>query len=402
MIKKESSRDKIVFIIVLLFMVSLMFRLFYYQAISNDGRFLSDIKPYIEEVKGVNETFDFPYPVLFKTAKLIDVLPVSTEVAMAITLTLFNGIAIFLTRLFFLKKTEDSLLSTIGTCALFFVSMIFTREISRNYLGHLYYGVFSPNPWQNGTYMAARPFMIVAFVYGVETLYLYESELKGGINQVPREFWIFSIGLLLSTMAKPSYTLVHLSCTGLVMLVQLIKSRFESIKEALKYCIFIVPTLVDLLYQYSGVFRGVNIDGEEKGIAISLFRVWNIYTPSIPLSLLLAGLFPIFVLLTHVSMLRKCKEYLFSWLIYLSGFVSSSIFYEKGFREPDFNFGWGYICGLFFVFFTSILVVINDLKNYKENKNKILIVVLEVIFLLLHVAMGILYFTHLSLGGYYD
>ena len=404
---KNVKRIDILLFIVLLFVASFyMYNLFYNQAVTTNELYYSDIKSYIEEILGTNEIYSFPYPVLFKTAGFFYLICKNAEISISISLVLFNVIAIIITKVFMTSITQDRILSTISSIALFFSSMIYSPWLSEHITGHYYLGVFSPNAWHNGTYMTARPFMILSFVLGVITVDKYEAINIKKIDKKELYLYIgYSLSLLLSTMAKPSYTIIHLMTMAFIMLYKCLIVRFANIKQSFFYAVLYIPTLIDLLYQYSGVFSGVAITGEERGIGISPFRVWNIYTPNFPVAILLAGAFPIVVLLLHFKHLKTNHYYQFAWELYCVGLVMSILFYEKGFRESHFNFGWGYMCGLFLVFLMSYIILIDDfyeLKNSQIKKtSKIIQLGVQLLPMIGQLVLGIRYFDFLLQGGLY-
>lgn len=106
-----------------------------------------------------------------------------------------------------------------------------------------------------------------------------------------------------------------------------------------------LPTFADLLYQFRGVF--VPQEGQEGGIGFTLGHVWLQYCGNLPLAIGLAVGFPILVLLLNYKELCRDSIYRFSWQIYGMSFLMAFCLYEKGFREMDFNFSWGYMYGIF-------------------------------------------------------
>ena len=384
-----------------------MFHLFLNQAITVDGTFFSDIKAYVQEVLGTNELYDFPYRIMFKTASFLMKYCGYAELAMAYTITLYNVLAIIITKVFITVVTKDRIISTLATYALFFSSMIYADWISLKVTGYYYLGVFTPNPWHNGTYMAARPFMILAFIFGMLTVARYEEDFKAKPSTKTVLLYIaYAISLLLVTETKPSYTIIHLFTLAFIMLYRFIMTKFGNFKQSVLYALCYVPTLIGLLSQYSGVFQGKSARGEDNGLGIELFRVWNLYTTNLPVSMLLATAFPFVVLVIHVKLLKNDSGFRFAWQIYLSGILTSIVFYEKGFREGHFNFAWGYMCGLFIVFMYSFIIWIKDLKSI-QMKDKVQMIktssmiVLETIPMIVHIALGLKYFVFLSKGGLY-
>lgn len=373
---------------------AVMLVLFYRQSISDGTTHMSDMGPYIQEMLGTQTKYSFPYPVLFKTGAFFNLFAPTPEWAMVLALTFFNVAAMIITKVILEKQTGARLLSTAATLCLFFLSMIYFRGVSLPGIHYVYSGVFSPNPWHNGTYMAARPFMILAFILGADTLRKYEAgEVK------VKEYIAFTIAMLLVTMTKPSYTIVHMAAAGIIMLYRFGRSKGAGFKAMVILGCCYIPTIIDLLYQFAGVFSGSNSVGQEQGIGFSLFKTWSRYATNYPLALILAGAFPILVLILHLGLLKTDSQFRFAWQVYLAGFIMAAILYEKGFREKDFNFAWGYICGLFLVSMVSLIVLLKDTMNIRRKT--IIPVAAQWAVLGVHTIMGLRYFAMLTYGGNY-
>lgn len=71
--------------------------------------------------------------------------------------------------------------------------------------------------------------------------------------------------------------------------------------------------------------------------------------------------------------------------------------YEKGFRKPDFNFSWGYMYGIFFAFLGALLVLIPA----TARKKRPVLLALQWLAYLWHVACGIYYFLGIFQGKMY-
>lgn len=403
------SRDQIIdyafFAVLLAGLLLITYTLFYRQctaSMTGSGLYPSDMKAYILEMQGLDSGYSFPYPVLFKLAAFFHLF-LEPELSMAIAVTLLNGLAVWVTKLALNRLTGTGLKERFGgrgwlaglcvsiaAVGLFFISMVYPPTgiylpgIKYNYLG-----VFTANPFHNATYMAARPFAILAFLWYVKLLDSYEE----GADK--RDYICFSVFLLLSTMAKPSFTIVLVGTAGVIMLYRLFCSRWKNFRNTVLLGLAFVPTFADLLYQFQGVF--VPEEGAEGGIGFCLGNIWRLYCDNIPLAVGLAVGFPILVLLLNWKELKQNTLYRFSWQFYLMSFVMTFFLYEKGFRAPDFNFSWGYMYGIFFAFFGAVTVLF---KAVAAGKNRILIT-LQSLALLWHLTCGLYYFYGIFQGRHY-
>ncbi len=333
--------------------------LFYRQAM---GEIPSDMKAYILEMQGLDSGYRFPYPVFFRFAAFLHFF-CSPELAVALAVMLLNGLALVVAKLTLnglalpvLKAGGREIfwriVLSLLSAALFFISMLYPPEgIYLPGIRFRYLGVFTANPFHNATYMAARPFAMLAFLWYVKLLPLYEKN-----SGEKRDYILFSLFLLLATMTKPSFTLVMVSTSGLMLLYRLFRARFRNLMPTIRLGLSFLPTFLALLYQYRGVF--VPDAGEEGGVGFCVGEVWAEYCGCIPLAVCLAVGFPLLVLVCNLREGRMHTLYRFSWLVYLISFLEAFFLYEKGFRKPDFNFSWGYMYGIFFCHFGALILLL--------------------------------------------
>ncbi|MBQ7920296.1 MAG: hypothetical protein IJ324_10205, partial [Lachnospiraceae bacterium] len=249
----------------------------------------------------------------------------------------------------------------------------------------------TPNPFHNATYMATRPFAILAFLWYIKLLPIYETE-KVAI----KDYVLFSVFLLLTTMTKPSFTIIMVGAAGLIMVYRMIRSRFKNFWPTRWLGVCFIPTFIDLLYQYSGVF--VPTDGAEGGIGFGFADVWSLYSDNIPLAIGLAAGFPLLVLILNWKELKTNVTFRFSWQLYGMSLAMALLLYEKGFRQPDFNFSWGYMHGIFFAFYGALVVLLQATACKDSKKWKL---ALQWLAYLWHVVCGLYYFYGIANGAMY-
>lgn len=402
--KKERWLDAAFFAVVLLAASAVTLVLFHRQTIADSGMYASDMKAYILEMQGLDSGYSFPYPIFFWLSAFLDLFA-KPEFAVALATMLLNSLAMVLLKLAFDTLALDKLraafpkqkwlagvLISLVSISFFFLSMLYPpKGIYLPGIKYNYLGVFTANPFHNATYMAARPFAILAFFWYVKLLDEYEEGCKGRI----KDYLLFSLFLLLATMTKPSFTIVLVGAAGLIMVWRMVKSRFRNFVPTVQLGLCFIPTFVDLLYQYSGVF--VPDEGQEGGMGFCFGSVWRLYCDNIPLAICLAVGFPLLVLVLNFKELKKNTVFRFSWQIYLMSFAMAFFLYEKGFREPDFNFSWGYMYGIFFAFVGAMDVL---LKKTAEKKRPVLLAIQWLAFLW-HLACGLYYFHGIFRGGMY-
>ncbi|MBE5852731.1 MAG: hypothetical protein E7299_07260 [Lachnospiraceae bacterium] len=320
------------------------------------------------------------------------------ELAGAIATVVLNSFSVVVLAYFMhktLQKYYDKLqckdwmgvITCIATLSLFFVAMLFPLDGSIiEGMEYRYVGVFTPNPFHNATYIATRPFSIVTFFLFARILDYYEERSDW------KEFATFGLFLLLSTMTKPSFTLVFVSTAGILMVFRMITKKWKNFWPSVKLGVTFIPTFVALLYQFGGVFGGSLKAGADGGIGIGLASVWKLYTDNIPLAIVLACAFPLLVLIFHLKELKTNTLYCFSWFQYFISLAELIFLYEKGYRFDHMNFSWGYMHGIFFVFVVSLIIVIRDTISVviKRERRAVLLM-----------AFWLLYAWHFSCGVHY-
>lgn len=401
--KRGNCITGIVFAVCLIGYTVLMYRLFYMQAIHCGTRelYFSDIKAYLETILGVECDYDFPYPVYFWLGKFfLHFANVAVAASLAATLLNSLGVVILFYYMWKLLQAYDQkiaagayagIFTVFLTFAMFFVSMLYLPGRIRFWgITNSYLGVFTPNPYHNITYMATRPFAILAFFLYARILDYYEerTDLK--------EFFLFGLSLLLTTMTKPSYTLILVSTAGLVMLYRLFRERWKNFRRSFYLGLAFVPTFLDLLYQFGGVFGTDSKAGESGGIGFGIGSVWKLYTNNIPLAVILALGFPLLVLLFHRKEIKDNTLYRFSWAQLIVSAMELFLLYENGRRFSDANFSWGYMHGIFFVFVTSLIVLMEDTLETREKGTALWA---QWLLFGLHLVCGIGYFIYIWNGN---
>lgn len=424
---KTRVLDAVVFLMLLAAVSAVTLTLFHRQTLGSPQGYHSDMKAYILEMQGLNSKYSFPYPVFFKLSAFIHLFA-DAELSVAIATMLLNSLAIVITKLAFNRmllpggkgRWWEGIAVSLLAVSLFFISMLYPPKgiylpgIKFNYLG-----VFSPNPFHNATYMAARPFTILAFLWYVKLLPVYEKGLRE--SGAVRDYVLFSVFLLIATMTKPSFTLVMVSTAGLVMLYRLVRSGFRNFVPAVQLGLTFVPTFADLLYQFKGVF--VPEEGAEGGIGFCFGEVWANVCDNIPLAICLLAAFPLLVLVLNFRDLKTNTLYRFSWQLFLLGLAEAFLLYEKGFRKFDFNFSWGYMCGAFFCHFGSLALLaqktqaaaaggkaVSGMREkqtavraavFEKRSWQLLLLAAQWLAYLWHLVCGILYFRQFMTGAMY-
>lgn len=411
---KNKLFDYFIFLLMLIPLVYMNWYLFYRQSVRLDGLFHSDMYAYTMYIQGIEFGLRFPYPILFFTAKCFWKIFLrhhflGPELGMAISTLVYEILAIIVSKLtldfFFEKKLKSALpeslaklsgvILSLAAIAINYVSMLFIEGKFLGFWTYRYMGVFTPNIWHNSTYIASKPFAILTFL-SFASLFEKMKEKKESVW----DYLFFSTSLLLTTLAKPSYTIVF-GLSAVVITLFCILGK-QTIRQIMALFLSTIPTLAALIYQYIDVFTHSSGEGE-KGIGISLCLVWNLVCSNIPTAILMAGFFPFISLVFNFRKLRTNYAYIMSWLQYFFGIVCFLVLYEKGSRMHDGNFVWGYCHALFIVYFTSLMLLIDDtISVTKGSKNgRFIPIAIQWIAFTMHLINGIVYYVSLMHGEVY-
>ncbi|MCM1541606.1 MAG: hypothetical protein NC121_10115 [Blautia sp.] len=403
--KKIRIQNLLFFLSLLLIYLIITLYLFHCQATTDDELFPADIWVYMAKMEGQFSKHDFPYPILFQTGKFF-LLFTSPEFAIALAAALLNGLTPLALKYYFdrflqVRNTDTvkrGVFSTLLVFSLLFASMLypltwlgappqsFTDEQPYRYIG-----TFTPNPYHNATYLAARPFSIPAIFLFADILTFYEKEDRWNHPK----YICFSLFLCLATLAKPSFTLVFVSMAGIIMLWRLLTSHFQKVKAFFQMGIWFIPTFLVLLYQFGNVYQTNN---DSDSIGFGFLTVWSLITKSVSMSILLGIAFPLTVLLFGLIQRQISGLLKFSWQFYLMALLTMAFLYEEGPRLGHVNFAWGYMYGLFFAYTISLIILA---KNTLQRGQPVWQLGIQWTVYGLHLICGIDYFRVLIQGGPY-
>lgn len=371
------SADRILFIFLLVVYTGVMLYLFVMQCY-DVPYFRSDMPDYVNKVRGVAGNYEFPYPLFFTLAKVF-ALAMDAPMGVAAATAFLNALGVCAARHYMgilvreeldtdgwsgQKRTALDMAVTVTVFVLFLLGNLYSPK-NTAFFGFDYayrcMGIYTPNPIWNATYLATRPFTIVCFFEAAKLLKSYQKEFswKGCAP--------FAVSLFLMTITKPSYTLVLVPLMGIMLLADLVRSKGRSFRNAFLLCVTMIPTGIDLLYQFFGVFTGTNAKGEETGIGFAFARVWSNFSKNIPLSIVMGMALTLGVMTLNWRTVKEKFIYRFAWYNYLVGAATFLCLYEKGFRMLHANFSWGYMHGMFFMFFVSLALVLKNTVEWRKN-----------------------------------
>ena len=204
---RETMAGKVTFLFLLFLYTGVMLYLFWMECYQVPG-FQSDMPDYVNKVAGIAGNYEFPYPILFWTARLSAWL-IGAKAAMAITTALFNLAAVVITKYYMNREIRKvshyddltqgrqamtDILVTLLVFSLFLLSNLYSPK-NTAFFGFDYayrcMGIYTPNPFWNATYLATRPFAIICFFETVKVLSEYEKDFQW------KNCVLFAVSLLL-------------------------------------------------------------------------------------------------------------------------------------------------------------------------------------------------------------
>ena len=103
---RETTAGKVTFLFLLFLYTGVMLYLFWLECYQVPG-FQSDMPDYVNKVAGIAGNYEFPYPILFWTARLSAWL-IGAKAAMAVTTALFNLAAVIITKYYMNREMRKN------------------------------------------------------------------------------------------------------------------------------------------------------------------------------------------------------------------------------------------------------------------------------------------------------
>lgn len=264
-----------------------------------------------------------------------------------------------------------------------------------------YEGQFSINPIFNPTHMAVKPFGLICFMLAVDLILAYQGKEKlyfVNNRKNLRLYIAFSVFLLLSAFAKPTFFYMLLPAGAVYLLIDLgfaLKRKDGSAKKVWGFMWRVacasIPALLYLLLEYSAFYfwGGTN---EDASVAIYPFlTAWHIYSPDVPRSLRLSMAFPIWMVVTNLKYFIKTEEGRLSFLGYAMGTTEFCFVVETGDKLGHLNFSWPMMSGMLLLWVICGARLIALTVTPATHKRNSIVVLGGWLLLLLHLFSGLYY-----------
>ncbi len=405
--KRKTTIEKFMYGIALTLFFVITCMLFYRQAISYNGKYLSDLPEHIGsamnskgELYSIEETILYLIMDIFSENTIfigiwlafVELLTIPAQYFLLLQLDKIRGIVT--------SKKQKILYRWISFAYMFIVSVPLPYFYWRIYQGNL-----AMTCWHNDTFILMRLFALLALGISLE---LYKDLSK---NISIKKWGLFCIILTLTTMAKPSFLMAFVPVLGFALIYKITTRQIDkaSLKNIICGGCSLIPSGIIILRQYTMTYNS----DDTSSIIFSPFTVMST-VGNLPVEFVLFLIFPVIVLIFNYKDLIKERSfwYIGTWL-----FWAASIFYvlfliETGPRASHGNMGWGSILGNFCLHYVNTYLFINNLESFVKEKNsasnniqntininKRYYVIFGCIILLYMLYVGISYFANVAAGN---
>ena len=182
-------------------------------------------------------------------------------------------------------------------------------------------GLQTGSMWHNDTYLGMRMFgLLVLLIY-------FQHQTSYGKTFHLKQWICFAAALFMANFMKPSFLLCFAPAMGILLLVDLLKSRGREIKSIFWFGLAVIPSLSILIFQSIQLFG----EGTNGGsIAFSVAYILRLRNEHPVWSILQSAAFPLCVLLFNGKELFSDRIYGTSWLIWLFGFLEFLFLNQTG------------------------------------------------------------------------
>ena len=315
-----------------------------------------------------------------------------TLIVLPVLLAMFALLSVFFTAELLIEVSDKKISSNAAILLALLLNIVMPCYIKGLSDGR-YMGMHASSIWHNSTYLMMK-------WLGLWTILIYLRLEKNISKKLTLESYTFFVIILtLTTAAKPNFFLAVTPAMFVFLIADLIQKKAPA-KKLFFLASSIIPSLAVMLYQNKALF---NAGAGGNGIEIVPGRAMSAHTGYlIPVSILSIA-FPLMILLLHIKEIFKNRYMLFAWLCAGCGYMQYFLFSEKGSRNMDANFSWGYAFTIILIFGISLVTWINDIRNIKEDKSVIKKAYLGASTLVLgyHAYCGVLFFIRLCMGVSY-
>lgn len=400
----KESRQIFLTTLIILFGISFYIfyiQVFYYRFYNLPKTDLSDHIKLIELI--LKHEYHVPHAGFHYCTYLFSTLThISREYSAIILLSLFVVISFLVTYWtlwVFLKGIYSDKFLMLITLFLHLVTPIFLPILNTT----IYFGQGSPNFWYSPTFVMAKPFVLIIIMLVIPLIDGFKKQTS---------YWRIVLSgtlLMISVFIKPNFAMIFIPALGVYILIKHVKEFGVYLKSFL----IVLPAVFLLGYQFYSTYYNseIKIAGTGDQIIFSFFGAWSVHSPSIPLSVLRALIFPLSIFFLEGRDLFKSNFLVFSWIMYFVAFLEFALLAEKkSFYAQNFVNGYSFSLISLYIFsaieffkwikHSNFSFNIFGIKHYRLSVEHKKIYVSAILFYLC-IASGMIYLVRQCLGyGY--
>lgn len=247
-----------------------------------------------------------------------------------------------------------------------------------------------PNPFHNPTILFVRPFAIASFIFFILFIRTYRNKTSWYKYAI-----LFSIMMLISVGAKPSFAIVFLPAMGVYTIYYMIQNK--ELRFGIIAFISVLPSLILLLIQQ--IWVSMHTKALDVYIEFGFFRDYNEFhtQQEILWAVIMASLvtFPVVFLLFRFKLMKQ--DAAFFIVIVALGFGWFEMFFLKSAKSGDFS--WGYDLA---VQFATLIALMETRRGEKAGKLRKVVNYSAYLIFIYQVFTGLKYlwlvYTNLNVG----
>lgn len=365
-LEKKNNRIKnliidLVYIISLLLLAYVCFRLFGWMLVNYNRQYRSDIPAYIsilEERPGTKLRLVY---VVFRFMLGLT----ETEIALNIFLALMI-VVICLCNHYYIRYFSDSDISRPAVrlaVAFLSIAVIFAGPIYLPRIHPYFYkDTFPIFAWQSPTQHLMTAFSILATISLFKMMDQYKEKVS-----VP--WWLASaVFFFLSAYSKPSYFLDIAPAIVIVFIIELlVKSEVPAgirFRRLFIIGLSLVPAGLYIIRLYLHIYSGET----ESEVVVALNHASE--GPNIIVALVCSMLFPLIVILFNLRKVITDRRFMLVITLALMGLLQMGFFSESGWRSEHGNFTWGCVIGGYMLMLTSAAVFLENCTDREYLADK--------------------------------
>lgn len=359
--------------------------LFYRQATSVEGLYMSDLQDHIAFAMAGDS-----YSVLYFAMGFLLKLTGGSVMAIAVLEALLVAGTGWITYLLFSKRVaeEKKIFAFLISFALLFFTSIYIPIL----YPHYYLQTFVTQPWHNITYIGMR-------FFAVWTMYAFFEVYENYLNRIRFKEWLsIAIPLFLATAIKPNFLLAFSFTLLAVLILDFVRNFFDKEKflNMIKMGTTVFPACGALLLQATILYGPTEEGAAESGLILT-WGATLLEGGVLPLVMkIICGLsFPIMIYILGRKRLDKQER--FVYLMYLITFIQVHMLGESGARATHGNFTWGIYNSAYILLIYTIAFFMEHYSMKKTDEKVVCMIGWGILGL--HFVSGMMYFLLLLLGG---